>query len=256
MRTVYETALGPMLVNTADMFLGKCLIDFGEFSHGECELFETILRPGMTVIDVGANIGAHTVFFARAVGPTGKVYAFEPQRLLYQQLCANVALNQLDNVFAIQEALSDKGSVIMLKPLPQDPELGPLNYGGIPLEDMAVGGSEAVVVRPLSIPCNFLKIDVEGMELQVLKGAAAMIRACRPIIYCENDRDEKSEALIQYLHILGYRTYWHTPPLWRPNNFNRSPNTFGRDIVSINMLCLPMEHDLDPGLQEIVPKNP
>jgi hypothetical protein len=86
--------------------------------------------------------------------------------------------------------------------------------------------------------CHFIKIDVEGMELLVLQGASALIERFKPILYVENDRAQKSDALIKHLAAIGYRLHWHTPPLFNPQNFLKNPkNNFG-NIVSANMLCL------------------
>jgi hypothetical protein len=76
------------------------------------------------------------------------------------------------------------------------------------------------------------------MELSVMRGAAATIAKFRPILYVENDRRDKSPALIEYLSSLGYRLYWHLPPLFNPSNYFDNPsNEFG-NVVSVNMLCV------------------
>jgi hypothetical protein len=93
---------GPMLFNKFDVYVGGSLQKYGEFSVGEQDLFHAILQRGELVVEVGANIGAHTIELARLVGPEGEVHAFEPQRIVFQTLCANLALNQLTNVNASQ----------------------------------------------------------------------------------------------------------------------------------------------------------
>jgi hypothetical protein len=82
---------GMMLYNVHDLYVGRSLDQYGEFSQGEIDLFGQILKPGQVVLDVGANIGAHTLWFAQTVGPSGTVLAFEPQRIVFQALCANLA---------------------------------------------------------------------------------------------------------------------------------------------------------------------
>src|SRR4030095_11726468 len=89
---------GPMLFNKYDIYVGGSLQKYGEFSVGEQDLFQSVVHQGELVVEVGANIGAHTVELARMVGPEGEVHAFEPQRIVFQTLCANLALNQLTNV--------------------------------------------------------------------------------------------------------------------------------------------------------------
>ena len=69
---------GRMLYNVNDVYIGRSLDQYGEYCEGEVELFRQVIREGDVVFDAGANIGAHTVFFARATGPRGIVFAFEP----------------------------------------------------------------------------------------------------------------------------------------------------------------------------------
>src|SRR5258708_18853798 len=84
---------GPMLYNKYDIYMGGSLQKYGEFSVGEQEIFAQIVRPGTLLVEVGANIGAHTVELSRMAGRDGEVHAFEPQRIVFQALCANLALN-------------------------------------------------------------------------------------------------------------------------------------------------------------------
>ena len=88
---------------------------------------------------------------------------------------------------------------------------------------------------------DLLKLDVEGMEGEVLKGASKTIHRNRPWMYLENDRMEKSQALIEQIMALDYKLWWHVPPMFNPNNyFGVKENEYG-NIASFNMLCLPLE---------------
>ena len=91
--------------------------------------------------------------------------------------------------------------------------------------------------------CGLIKADVEGFEAEALRGAADTIARCRPMLYVENDRPENRDALIKLIAGMGYRLYWHLPPLARRNNFNGyADNIFGdRAMISVNMLCVPAE---------------
>ena len=75
------------------------------------------------------------------------------------------------------------------------------------------------------------------MELEVLKGARRTITRLRPALYVENDREEKSAALIAHLHSLDYDLFWHRPPLFNPQNHAGNPENVFEKTVSINMLC-------------------
>jgi hypothetical protein len=97
----------------------------------------------------------------------------------------------------------------------------------IPLDTLALGN------------CDFMKVDVEGMELEVLKGAAETIARTQPFLYVENDRVTNQVALITHLKSLGYRIWPHQPHLYSSENFFGNPcNVFG-EIVSLNLLCTP-----------------
>ena len=71
---------GAMLYLVTDQYIGQSLDRYGEFSEGEVELFRQIVQPGATILEIGANLGIHSVFFAKALGPSGTLHAFEPQR--------------------------------------------------------------------------------------------------------------------------------------------------------------------------------
>lgn len=249
MRVLTETRNGPMLVLDNDEYVGRSFVSYGEFSQGEVDFFAKVLRQGMVVCDVGANIGAHTVAFARMVGKNGMVFAYEPQRILHQMLCANVALNGLDNVFTYQVAIGAEDSTVkMFRP---DYEARG-NFGGLSL-DILSGGEETTAVMPLNVPCHFLKIDVEGMELQVLQGAADMIRSCQPLMYIENDREDKAAALINFIRELGYTPRWHLTPLFNPDNVRKNAeNVWGKPLVSVNVIAVPPRAEGFEGFDEVI----
>jgi FkbM family methyltransferase len=234
---VADCRYGKMLFNRNDRYIGKSLSLYGEFSEGEIDLFRQVVEPGSVVVEVGANIGTHTLFFARQVGLEGAVIAFEPQRVVFQSLCANMALNSVTNAQCFQKAV---GAELGEIPVPVIDYSRENNYGGLSLESGRQGESTPLVtIDNLKLSrCTRLQVDVEGMERQVLAGAANTIAKCRPILYVENDRREKADALVRLIDGLGYSMYWHLPALFNPNNFLKNPqNVFG-DTVSINMVCI------------------
>lgn len=243
---------GLMMYFANDDYIGRSLDLYGEFSEGETALFAQILRPGMTVVDAGANIGTHTVYFAKAVGPGGLVHAFEPQRTLHQMLCGNAALNRLGNVVAKNAALGAQPGAILV---PRVDYAHAANFGAVSLGKWEQG--ETVPLTPLAEcrleACHLIKIDVEGMELPVLEGAAPVLQRHRPYLYVENDRPESSPRLIEWLLRADYRLYWHLPSLFNPGNyFGESRNVFG-DVISVNMLGIPRTQSVNVnGLREIV----
>jgi FkbM family methyltransferase len=234
---------GPMLYNKNDIFMGGSLQKYGEFSVGEQDLFAQIVRPGAVVVEVGANIGAHTVELARLAGREGEVHAFEPQRIVFQALCANLALNQCINVFARQSAVGAHTGTIRVPS--HDPSVR-YNFGGVSLRNEE-GGEVVPLVTLDSLElgaCHFLKADVEGMEAEVLRGGEKLIMVRRPIMYLENDNLERSEELLGIVARLDYNAYWHFPRVFNPTNFfGDGENIFGL-IQSINVVCVPKEMNL------------
>jgi hypothetical protein len=96
---------GLMAYSRNDTLIGRSLDSYGEWCEYEIELLQTVIKLGDVVIDVGANIGTHAVALAGLVGPTGHVFAYEPQPRLHRFLAANIALNEIDNVSAYQIAI-------------------------------------------------------------------------------------------------------------------------------------------------------
>ncbi len=245
-----RTRHGYMSYLISDRYIGRSFDRYGEFSEGEIELFRQIVQPGWLAVDGGANIGAHTLPLSALVGPTGTVIAAEPQRIIHQLLCANLALNGVTNVRAMHTALGAEPGRITIPAIDYDAEG---NFGGLALGAHEKGESVAVAtLDSLELPvCHFIKLDVEGMEAQVLTGAARTIERHRPVLYVENDRKDRSEALLGTLLGMNYRLYWHLPPLFSPNNFfGEAENLFG-NIVSVNVLGLPKDAKQDIKLPEI-----
>jgi FkbM family methyltransferase len=251
------TRHGPMLALAGDRYITRSLETYGEFSAGEWDLFAQVVKPGMTVVEVGANIGAHSVALARACFP-GPLYLFEPQQRVFQILCANLALNGVTNAIAYPEACSDEAGFVVVPPLDYGAEL---NFGGVSVLPDA-RGAQGLRVRATPLDslalgaCHIMKIDVEGFEAQALRGAAATIGRFRPLLYVENDRSQHQQEVISLIAGMGYRLYWHTPPLFRPGNFNGATEDIFGDIVSVNMLCAPQERNITvQGMQPIDPAN-
>jgi FkbM family methyltransferase len=241
---------GTMMYLRRDRYIGRSFTEYGEYSEGEIDLFRQCVGPGDVALDIGANFGAHTLPLAQIVGPSGTVFAFEPQRILFQILCGNVALNEIPNVHALPVAL---GRAAGRTKVPALDYRGASNFGGVSLgaaqgEDVPVVTLDQLEVSKVKL----IKIDVEGMELDVLAGAKATLARCHPILYVENDRADKAEALVALLQEDGYRMWWHTPQLYNPANFLGNPHNVFGNVASFNMLCLPREMATQvKGLTEI-----
>lgn len=233
----------------ADVYIGRAIEHYAEHSEIEVEFLCSLLSPGDTVVDVGAHIGTLTVPMAKAVGLKGFVLAIEPQDEIAAILQRNIEANGIDRFVQMNRAaLGARGGSAATLSIDYS---APGNFGAASLLE-----GDGVVVQPLDgyrfSRCRLIKIDVEGMESEVIAGAQETIERCRPLLYVENDRAEKSEGLIRQIQVMGYDLYWHLPPLFNPKNLaGRSENIFG-PVVSVNMLCVPSEKDC-PQASALVP---
>jgi len=184
------------------------------FVHG-------IVEP--LILDIGANLGAYAIPLAKAMDSAkGMIYAYEPQRIVYYQLCGNIFLNSLDNVYAFCKAIGDADGSINIPSL----DFGKTsNVGGFSLVDDIRKKTNYVVLQndkpptetPLSrldsipfpkTPC-LIKIDVEGYDLKVLSGGVNLLESGNfpPILFEAWNFDwyqAEKDRLFEFLHRLGY----------------------------------------------------
>lgn len=233
---------GYLLYNRNDKYVGRAIQRYGEYGEIEAALFQQICHPGDIVVEVGANIGAHTVFFARLVGSQGRVYAYEAQQVVFQTLCANMALNSITNVECIPAAAGAAAGHVKIPDIRYDMEG---NFGGVAVESFENGRQVQVVTLDDSLDqlnrCRLIKIDVEGMEHKVLSGAQNTIARHRPTLHVENDRIDRSAELIERIWSFDYQLAWHITPLFNPDNFAGETEDIYPRLVSVNMIGVPKE---------------
>lgn len=189
------------------------LLTQNRWFEAEIELCQQILKPGMNVIDVGANVGVYTFVFARCVGDVGKVYAIEPTPGCVECLQATISENHLQSsVQAITAAVGEKvGEVYLVEEsasvfnrIVTDPtsvleETKPVKQ--ISLDSLWISEGEP--------PIDLLKVDAEGAEVPVLKGGRKMLEACAPVVLFENQHAGQVTGLesASILTELGYLIY-------------------------------------------------
>jgi FkbM family methyltransferase len=253
-----------MLVNTNDWYMGAAYLKYGECCQTETDFLLQLLKAPGQVIEVGANMGVHTVPLALELARQGRAMTvFEPQPVIFQQLCANLALNGLMNVNAIPYAIGAQPGVVSFA-VPNYRALG--NFGGTEMIAGAVPPATTAASAPMhQVACfpldNFvrpgdvalIKIDVEGFELGVLQGASRTIETAHPTLYVENDRTASSKELIRWILDRGYRLWWHVPLLFNPANANGVQENVYGGIASFNMLCVHKDRNWPvQGLDEIL----
>ena len=238
---------GRFLCNPNDRYVGRSLIAYGEWGEAEVRLFERVLRSGDVAVEVGSNIGSHTAPIYKAVGPGGTVHAFEPQRLVHQLLCANLALNDCFNVHAHRAAVGDTVTWARICDVPPQHEF---NYGALAV-DLDLGGDSSMDDVPLTTiddmgleRIDFIKVDAEGLDLQVLEGAKLSLAAHRPALFVEAEA-RTGQALFEFLRANGYNGYWYCSQLFDADNFNAAAENIWRDLgytlISLDVFAVPRE---------------
>lgn len=235
---VISTDIGSFIINKNDLGVGWQLSHYGTYDPNELQAIKELLRvlrnfkPNLVVLDIGANIGVHSVALSGSVGPSGVIYAFEAQRIVFNMLAGNIALNSLGNILCFHNAVSDVPGYIDIpifdygKPM----SIGSVEFSGTQKEDIGQkpldGIAEkvpAVLIDSLNLnQLDFMKIDVEGMEINVLKGAANCIAKFRPLILLEFLKSDQ-KILIEWLKNANYIIY---------------------SGIGANFLCIPKETGL------------
>jgi len=227
--TVVESVYGKFIVNRHCHYQAESLIKTGK-PHIQAELDSLLaiagrLPPESVTVDAGANIGLVAVPVAQAVRPrSGRVYAFEAQRMMFNALCGTTALNDLDNLFPRNQALGASSGVLHF----DEPDYGtPQDFGLFSLvgqDPSKASHVEMISIGSLGLPrLDLLKIDVEGMEVQVLKGARSTIERCEPVCWIEYWKTGR-EQIQSAFSGLDYRFYL---------------------MDKLNMLCLPVSRQKD-----------
>jgi FkbM family methyltransferase len=245
---------GAMIVNRNDQRMvsesngfgvGYQILNRSSFDETEVGLAMALLDcrrrhygNGVFAIDGGANIGVHTLEWARHMHGWGTVLAFEAQEVVYYALAGNIVLNNLLNARARLAALGEQRGEL---PIPQPDYFKPASFGSLEMRQstrnefigQAISYAEAdcsnVPMVNLDSLClrrlDFLKLDVEGMEVEVLRGGREIITRQRPIMLVEIIKSDRA-AIDAFLTELGYRTF----------------------AIGINLLAI---HDDDPTLGQI-----
>lgn len=239
-----------MIYNQKDIWQGKSFDTYGEYSESEVTLYTKVIKPDDFVLEIGGNIGSLMLPLARILS-SGSLMTFEPERTAFYALAGNIAVNNLRNVFCFQHAMGKEPGVINVPELDLEKTD---NFGGIELDkDYSKGPHYPVGLNSIDNlsqqRLDLIKIDVEGMELAVLEGGAKTIEKLSPMLIVEDDRQQKSEELRDYIRALGYTMYMHQAPFFNPNNwYGVKENVFG-NVVSMNLFCHKKEISFDPVVE-------
>ena len=223
-----------------DNIIGKSLEVYGEYAQQELLLMLWLCNADYVVYDIGANIGVHTV----AVATTGaKIFAFEPQHQNFQLLKLNA--KGLENVVAFQLAVGDKNTTTTVHKIDLSK---PGNFGAVTITSDGLQQVSVVSLDTFDIPDpNFIKIDVEGSELLVLKGCEQKIKRSLPCIMYEAHETKNFAEIYQFLQSCGYsKFYWMYSPNFNQQNFKNHAQDIFENTACFSVIAWP------PGWPEVL----
>ena len=188
------------LVLEKDTFITECLEKFGHWEKPTMDVCRSYLKSDSAVIEVGAHIGSHTVLLSELCSD-GRIYSFEMQKLMFQLLNANLLLNTCKNVYAYMEAVSNENKVDIIGEVDYarmekfNSGLASLNkfkeaYPSYPINTISLDTKFAEIKK-----LDLIKIDAEGHEVSILKGAKEIIKTFKPMILTEFDYNNKQEII-------------------------------------------------------------
>jgi FkbM family methyltransferase len=199
--------------STLDRLTSLWLHKVGVLGREEIAVLRQLVTDRMTVVDVGANQGLYTLFLAK-LARGGKIIAFEPHPILYEQLVANVHENKIENIECHQAAVSDSSGALTL-------QLGSLHLGDNYIVTADAPSPVTTQVNAVTLDelfekttIDFLKIDIQGWEAAALAGGRNVLKNNRDIIlflefwpFGLRRAGAKPDQLLSYLNELGFYLY-------------------------------------------------
>ena len=210
-----------MLNQTQGFGVGYQILETGSFDPNEVKLVLDMLLlrrkyygDGVVAIDCGANIGVHTIEWAKMMTGWGSVLSIEAQERIYYALAGNIAINNCFNAVAVHGAVSSESGVMQI---PTPNYFVPSSFGSLELRQRSgneyigqpIDYQNLVNVRKLKLDeynlprVDLIKIDVEAMEMEVLQGAAQSIERSHPVMLIEKIKSDGS-LLRPWLEARGY----------------------------------------------------
>jgi len=218
-RKVKHYSLSNLQTDHAEIFGNKLILSkkglalsishYGTYEELEAKIMEEKIKVGNIVVDVGANIGLHTLNMARIVGNTGQVFAFEPDPSNFEILKKNVKINNYKNIILEQKAVGDKHgrTTLYQSDHPGKHRIFPQTEQAKSQVQVELTNLDNYFDSDMIDKINFIKIDVEGLEFSVLKGMKNILKNSKKIkILFEFMPENTMEVGFTPIELLNYLT--------------------------------------------------
>jgi FkbM family methyltransferase len=234
-----------LYISPRNGFIDNYIFLYGVYESFMLDIITEHLHEGMTYVDIGANIGQHSMYASTLVGRHGSVYAFEPIPHVYEQLIASAKANHFEHiVYARNIALGEKESTETLY-------VSKKNIGGSSLVNQEEGTEQIHVTvkhgdNELSLipSIDMIKIDVEGYEYEVLSGIKHTLIKHKPLLllefsgyFYEQQHNDNGAKILSLLNEIGYSIYDIEDDMKEIKNFQHFLHLFKHDRKQTNLLC-------------------
>lgn len=265
---ILESRYGDIVTHGEEDLITKSLEYYGEWANNEIEIHKKLIKNGDVVLDVGTYLGTHLSAYSQFVGTEGQVFGFEPNRESYDLVSQMVKLNSYNNIVVKNFALGAEHQLLdgenifdvqsfnhgsfSLKVIPEDSNTVDVSNDIINEKHIAENNNSensdvAIEINTLDSlnlkKIDFIKIDAEGMEHEVLEGGTKTLLATRPIIFCECNDVESGFNTLKWAQKNNFLVYAINIPAFNEENFNKNSTDFFYGASEVSLVLLPKEKE-------------
>ncbi|HLB90302.1 MAG TPA: tetratricopeptide repeat protein [Terriglobales bacterium] len=232
---VAETRVGILQYLPDEARVGESLGWYGEYLQPQLDLLVRLIRPGATVLEADAGIGAHAVFLGKALGAAGHLFLYEPRPVVQRILRQNLSANRVLNVTLMRRALGR-------------PSTGDIAISGEAASPVVTETLDELQLERL----DWLKINEGTLALEVFDGATDTLWRLRPLLFLAAADDRGLMELARRAQAFSYRCWQMETALFNAENFNRREADIFSGRTALALLAIPEEIDVDIALNECV----
>jgi hypothetical protein len=232
---VAETRVGILQYLPDEAREGESLGWYGEYLQPQLDLLARLIRPGATVLEADAGIGAHAVFLGKALGAAGHLFLYEPRPVVQRILRQNLGANRVMNVTLMRRALGR-------------PSAGEVAASGEAASPVVTETLDELQLERL----DWLKINDGILALEVLDGAMDTLWRLRPLLFIAAADEPALTRLARRAQAFSHRCWRMETALFNPHNFNRRDTDIFSGRTALALLAIPEEIDVDIALDECV----
>ena len=246
---------GDFMFYNYDEFVGMSIREYGEWSEKLLQKILLLLNESDYVVDIGSHVGLMTIPIAKKIGDKGLVYSFEPQKMIYNLQCGNLALNNIKNVEIFNAAMGKSTGEIFVDDIDYA-KVG--NFGGFGIKKdydyskfIKTNDKKTMKVEVKKLDqflslkkCNLIKLEAELLEKEILQGGLKFLEKFRPIIVSENNPNCPYE-LNKYLMSKNYKLFWFEYNFFNQNNYFINSNNYFKNSGKFYIFAFPKEKEIE-----------